>query len=144
VKRALVLLACLALPRLAAGHEVLHQVVRNQAVAVKAFFADGEVLAYTEYQLFSPTDPKIPFQKGRTDREGFVAFVPNVPGPWRLVLTDPTGHGLDLTVDATAPAASPAGQALPAWAFILRPVIGVLVVAALFLGLRFLLRRKAK
>ena len=88
------------------AHEVLHTIERGKAIAVKAFFGDGEVLAYTEYQIFSPTDPRIPYQKGRTDRSGYVAFVPDAPGAWRVKVTDTTGHGLDLLVDVAAPGAT--------------------------------------
>ena len=84
------------------AHEVLHTVERGKAIAVKAFFADGEVLAYTEYQVFSPADPRTPYQKGRTDRSGYLAFVPDVPGAWRVKVADTTGHGLDVVVNADA------------------------------------------
>ena len=63
-----------------AAHEVLHQVEWNRAVALRAYFADGEVLAYAQYEVYSPADPKIPHQKGRTDRDGWLAFVPDGAG----------------------------------------------------------------
>ena len=68
----------------ALAHETLHEVERGKAIAVKAYFADGEVLAYTAYEVYSPADPKIPYQKGRTDRSGWLAFVPDAPGKWRV------------------------------------------------------------
>ena len=119
------------------AHEVLHTIERGKAIAVKSFFADGEVLAYTEYQIFSPTDARIPYQKGRTDRSGYVAFVPDAPGAWRVKVTDATGHGLDLVVNVAAPggeSARPAGQDTPvvSWAFALRPILGVALIAGLF------------
>ena len=140
--RRLVAIVCFLLaPGLAFAHEVLYQVERGKAVAVKAYFADGEALAYTEYQVFSPADPKIPHQKGRTDREGYVAFVPNLPGKWRVVVTDVTGHGLDITVDTVSAVTT---KPVADWAFILRPIVGVLVIAGLFTGLFFILRKRAK
>jgi nickel transport protein len=132
------------------AHEVLHTIERGKAIAVKAFFGDGEVLAYTEYQIFSPTDPRIPYQKGRTDRSGYVAFVPDAPGAWRVKVTDTTGHGLDLLVDVAAPGATGpksgrlAGQGgeVASWAFAVRPILGVAVIVALFALLVLLQRRK--
>ena len=132
------------------AHEVLHTVERGKAIAVKAFFVDGEVLAYTEYQVFSPADSRVPYQKGRTDRSGFLAFVPDVPGAWRVRVTDSTGHGLDLAVDVAAPGAEdpksgrPTGQdtCVASWAFALRPILGVGLIAALFAVLVLLYRRK--
>jgi nickel transport protein len=146
-RRAAQLAAVLAAlsPAAARAHEVLHQIERSRAVAVKAYFADGEVLAYTQYEIYSPADPKIPYQKGRTDRSGWLSFVPDVPGKWRVKIIDNTGHGLDLDVDATAGAvASPSpGSAAPdsAAAFVLRPLVGLAVIAAAF-GLLFTVYRR--
>lgn len=133
----------LAVPALA--HETLHEIARDRAIAVKASLVDGEVLAYTPYEVYSPADSKIPYQKGRTDRSGWLAFVPDVPGRWRVRVIEDTGHGLDLEVDAGAPTA-PAGQtsAAPASgaAFVLRPLLGLLVIGAVFAALYAAYRRK--
>ena len=86
-------------------------VEQGRAVAVKVYFADGEALAYCQYEVFSPADPKIPYQKGRTDRNGYLAFVPDAAGRWRVKVVDSTGHGFDTEVDV---ASSGAGGAAPA------------------------------
>jgi nickel transport protein len=144
VRRALLVLALLGAAAPANAHEVLHGVERGKAVAVKAYFADGEALAYTEYQVFSPVDPKIPYQKGRTDRAGYLAFVPELPGKWRVVITDATGHGLDIEVDTTSEglARTAPSAAVSSWAFAVRPVLGVLLIAVLFAVLVFLYRKR--
>jgi nickel transport protein len=136
------------LATMARAHEVLHSIERGRAIAVKAHFADGEVLAYTEYQVFSPSDPKIPYQKGRTDRSGYLAFVPDRVGSWQVKITDSSGHGLDLdiVVDTLGPSPGTA-EAQPAatpasWAFVARPIVGVAVIAGLFVGLILVYRRK--
>jgi len=128
----------------AAAHETLHEVVRGKAIAVKASFADGEVLAYTAYEVWSPADPKIPWQKGRTDRAGWLAFVPDVPGTWRVKVIDETGHGLDLSIEAEAPgtAQAPSGGAPSSVAFVLRPLLGLAAIGAVFAALYFAYRRK--
>ncbi len=143
-------LALAALAALAAApapaHETLHEVARGKAIAVKAFFVDGEVLAYTAYEVYSPADPKIPHQKGRTDRGGWLAFVPDAPGPWRVKVVDATGHGLDVQVDAAvggASAAAPAdGGAGSSAAFVLRPLLGLAAIGAIFGALYLAYRRK--
>lgn len=146
-RRAAQLAAALAvvLPAEARAHEVLHQIERNRALAVKTYFADGEVLAYSQYEIYSPADPKIPYQKGRTDRSGWLSFVPEVPGKWRVKIVDSAGHGLDLEVDAAASAAaSPSAEhAAPGSdaAFVLRPLVGLAVIAAAF-GLLFTVYRR--
>jgi nickel transport protein len=129
----------------ARAHETLHDVERGKAIAVRAYFADGEVLAYTAYEVYSPADAKIPHQKGRTDRNGWLAFVPDVAGKWRVKVIDTTGHGLDLEIDATPPAGSagPAsGGAVASITFVLRPLLGIAAVGAAFAALFVYYRRK--
>lgn len=139
----LLMLVLLATAAPARAHEVLHTVERGKAVAIKAYFADGEALAYTEYQVFAPFDAKIPYQKGRTDRVGYLAFVPDPPGKWRVLVTDASGHGLDVVVDAgPSPQTGNPSAPISSWAFALRPLLGVLLIAAVFLVLVVIYRRK--
>ena len=128
-------------PAAARGHEVLHEVARGRAIAVRAWFAGGEPLAYVPYEIYSPADPKIPHQKGRTDRSGWLAFVPDVPGPWRVKVVDATGHGLELSVDAAAPAAAAAPSTA---SVVLRPLLGLAVIAAVFGALLAWHRRRGR
>ncbi len=140
---ALVAAAALAAPARARGHEVLHEVARDRAVAVRAYFADGEVLAYDPYEVYSPADATLPHQKGRTDRQGWLAFVPDAPGKWRVKVTDASGHGLDLEIDASAAGRSGADAPGSALAFALRPVAGLAAIGLVFGALFALYRRKA-
>lgn len=141
--RRLLLAAAAALPLCAAAHEVLHTIERGRAIAVRAYLADGEALAYREYEVFSPADEKVPHQKGRTDRAGWLAFVPDAAGAWRVRVSDGTGHGLELSVDAgPAPAERSAGEAPSGADFVLRPLVGILAIAAVFAALFKFYRRK--
>jgi nickel transport protein len=130
----------------AAAHETLHEVQRGRAIAVRAYFADGEVLAYTTYEVYSPADPRLPWQKGRTDRAGWLAFVPDTPGTWRVKVIDATGHGLDVGIDAEAnPGAGipqPPVGAMSTAAFVLRPLLGLAVIATIFTALILAYRKK--
>lgn len=142
---ALVLAGGLA-PLRAGAHEIMHEVQRGRAVALRAFFPDGEALAYASAEVYSPADPRIPHWKGRTDRNGWLAFVPDVAGKWRVRVVDTTGHGLDTEVEvalpaglAAAPGAAPSGMASAA--FVLRPLVGVTLIAAIF-GALYLHRRR--
>ena len=103
-------LAALLAPAGAAAHEVTHEVVYGRAVAVRARYAGHAPLANAEYQVFRPGDPRVPWQKGRTDREGWLSFVPNQAGTWRVQVADRSGHGLILSVPAEPPAAAPAAS----------------------------------
>jgi nickel transport protein len=132
------LVAAVALfsPLAAAGHEVLHQIERGRAVAVKTYFSDGEVLANTEFEIYSPSDPRVPTQKGRTDRSGWLSFVPDAPGKWRVRVIEHAGHGVDLEVDAGPSADGPTvpdrGGPPSTTAFVFRPLVGLAVIAAVF------------
>ena len=130
----------------ARAHETLHEVERGKAIAVRAYFADGEVLAYTAYEVYSPAEAKIPHQKGRTDRNGWLAFVPDAAGRWRVKVVDATGHGLDVEIDASLAASAAAGSGGPpsSAAFVLRPLLGLAVLGAVFAALVLLYRRKEK
>jgi nickel transport protein len=140
------LLGVLAAPA-ARAHEVLHTVERNRAIAVKAYFADGEALAHARYEIFSPSDPRIPHQEGWTDRSGWLAFVPDAPGRWRVRVVDDAGHGLDVEVDASevpATASVPAGAPASGAAFALRPLAGLGAIGAVFAILLAVYRRKRR
>lgn len=131
----------------AAAHEVLHEVERGRAVAVRAYYAGGEPLAYCEAEVYAPADARIPWQKGRTDRKGWVAFVPDAPGTWRVRVADATGHGLvaEVAVDAagSAAAGAEASAAPRTLAFVLRPLLALAVIGAFFGALYWRSRRRA-
>ena len=60
--------------------------------------------------------------------------MPSTPGTWRVKVVDDTGHGLEVAVDAApAPAALASRSAAPATAaFVLRPLVGLATIAAIF------------
>jgi nickel transport protein len=134
-------LLALVLPAAAAAHEVTHEVVYGKAVAVRARYAGAEPLAYAEYQVFSPGDPKIPWQKGRTDREGWLAFVPSEAGTWRVQVADRSGHGMILSVSAR-PADAEAARPEGALAWVARLGAAVLAIGLVFAGLAAVQRRR--
>jgi nickel transport protein len=144
---ALAVAALLGAAAPALAHETLHEIQRGRAIAVKAYFADGEVLAYTAYEVYSPADPKLPWQKGRTDRGGWLAFVPDVGGTWRVKVIDTTGHGLDLEIEAAVAAAPGPGASAgepSTLAFVLRPLLGLLVIGVVFAALLLAYRKKER
>ncbi|GAO04825.1 DUF4198 domain-containing protein [Anaeromyxobacter sp. PSR-1] len=140
IRAAALALALALAPGAARGHEVLHELAPGHAAGLRVYYADGEPLAYQAYELWSPSDPRVPWQKGRTDRAGWIAFVPDVPGAWRVKVVDAGGHGLDAMVQV--PAAQGGPPAGPGAGFVLRPLLGVAVIAAIFAALFAWQRRK--
>jgi nickel transport protein len=123
----------------AAAHETLHEVRRGAAVAVRTYESDGDPVAWTDYEVYSPADPGTPWQSGRTDRAGWLAFVPDRPGRWRVRVIEATGHGLDIGVEAEATTPSPDARGA---AFVLRPLLGLAVIGVVFTALVLAWRKK--
>jgi nickel transport protein len=114
-------------------------------------------LARVPFEVYSPAEPGNAWTTGRTDRDGWLAFVPDRPGRWRVRVIEATGHGLDVGVEALAPpAAPPAGAApgpssaaslpadrpaSPGASYLVRLVLGLAVLGAVFAAL-VLARRK--
>lgn len=107
--------------------------ILSGAVVVTAWYDTGEPMSYARVEIYAP-DSRFRFQSGRTDRNGRVAFVPDVPGTWRVIISDRLGHRLELRVKVTAPGESigevhGGGPPLP------RPlaaVVGVVLVLGIF------------
>lgn len=184
---AVLFLSCLFSSAHAQAHEVLHEVQRGAAIAVKAYFSDGEVLADATYEVYSPTNTKTPYQRGHTDRSGWLAFVPATRGAWHVKVISATGHGVAIDVEAepttppvlanAATVAAPPAPATPApaasttatsaatamaiastptailpaasanscpatWSFVLRPLVGIAAIGAIFVALAFVYKKK--
>lgn len=140
--RALATVAMLT-PAAAAAHEVTHDVVYGRAVAVRARYAGAEPMSYAEYQVFSPSDANVPWAKGRTDREGWLAFVPFEAGTWRVQVADGTGHGVILSVSAR-PLAVPPERAEGTLSWLVRLAGAVLVVGIVFVALAAVQRQRRR
>jgi nickel transport protein len=100
------LLFWLALP--CAAHEVHHEILATGAVVVQLRYADNRPFAYEGYELYL-AGKDVPVQVGRTDAEGRVVFLPGENRQWRLKAFSADGHGVDLSFESPAVAASAAG-----------------------------------
>jgi nickel transport protein len=138
---------CLCAPRVEA-HGTAHRVVRNgTAVTVESFYSDKEPMQYAEVLVFSPSDRKVEYQNGRTDRNGRFAFFPDRQGTWRIEVNDGMGHLMkaDIEVTATGEPGTGSGNGsagereMPAGASVpLKAAFGVSLIANVALILRAL------
>jgi len=87
-----ILLFILLLTAPALAHSVRHEVADRNAIAVRVTFSGGDVASYSAVEVFGPGD-ETPFQKGRTDRNGVVAFIPDRPGEWMVKVQGESQHG---------------------------------------------------
>jgi nickel transport protein len=76
----------------AEAHSVHYQ-VENKGISVRVFYAEDDPASYSAYEIFGPGD-KITHQKGRTDRNGFVSFLPDRKGKWIIKVFGESEHGM--------------------------------------------------
>jgi len=67
--------------------------VENKGISVRVFYAEDDPASYSSYEIFGPGD-KIPHQKGRTDKNGFVSFLPDRKGKWVINVYGESEHGM--------------------------------------------------
>ncbi len=67
----------------------------RETICATATYDDGEPMSYSGVEISAP-DSKLPFQSGRTDRNGLFCFKPDKPGEWQLIISDEMGHQIRL------------------------------------------------
>ena len=72
-----------------------------KAIALEFLYSTGEKMSYREARVFSPNDGKFAAQSGRTDEKGRFAFVPDIPGDWRIIVRDEEGHQCEAVITIT-------------------------------------------
>lgn len=90
-------------------HGVDGYVEAVSAQCITAMYDDGEPMSYAVVEITAPGSDT-PFQKGRTDRNGYFAVKPDTPGQWKAVVSDGMGHRLELDF-SVAPEQGAAPQA---------------------------------
>ena len=83
---------CLSVFQAAAHGHTINYDVQQKAIAVRIFYAADDPASYSQYEVYGPGDA-LPHQTGRTDKNGFVAFVPERPGLWRIKVLGESTHG---------------------------------------------------
>lgn len=76
-----------------AGAHAIHYQVENRGVSARIFYAPKDPASYSACEVFGPGD-KIPHQKGRTDKNGFVSFLPDRKGKWIIKVYGESEHGM--------------------------------------------------
>lgn len=80
----------------ASAHAVFGEVTSEKGTMVRATYDGGDPMGYAEVEIFYK-DEKLPFQTGRTDRNGCFLFLPDKPGAWKMIVSDGMGHRLALS-----------------------------------------------
>lgn len=69
-----------------------HYQVENKGISARIFYSADEPASYSAYEIFGPGDT-ILHQKGRTDKNGFVSFLPDRAGNWIIKVSGESDHG---------------------------------------------------
>jgi nickel transport protein len=97
----LLIAACLLLAGHAHAHGVQHRIEEDRAVTVELFYEDGSELAFERYEI-TRAGEQTPFQSGSTDARGRLAFLPDRPGAWRVLVFSEDGHGTEISFTTDA------------------------------------------
>lgn len=92
------------------AHGVRGMISTNETICATATYDDDEPMSYAGVEISAP-DSKLPFQSGRTDRNGLFCFKADSPGDWQLTISDEMGHRVRLKTtvsqDMTLPQIKP-------------------------------------
>jgi nickel transport protein len=66
--------------------------IEGEVVILGASYSPSQPLADASVFIYSPAEPENEWQKGRTDKTGHFAFIPDVKGEWSIVIDDQKGH----------------------------------------------------
>lgn len=124
----------------ALAHDLQYTVASGQAVVVKLFYLDNAPFTFEGYEIYREGE-KLPYQVGRTDNQGRIAFLPDRAAIWRVKAFSEDGHGLDFKLSTDA-AATIAGSEKPAYERYGRIVVGLAFILGLFGALSLLVQRK--
>jgi len=136
---------CVFAAESAYAHGVTANSISSKTVAVRFGYAGGDPMSYAEVLVFAPTakEGDAEFQNGRTDALGNFAFVPNIPGTWRISSSD-MGHRAEMQIKVTEQgiiqAKAPTGLSSQA----LRIALGLSLIINLLAACLFLKRSSRK
>jgi len=96
----LMVLAMLFASHTAYAHTVNYDVQQKSVAVIKVFYTANDPASYSQFEVYAPDNRELPYQTGRTDRNGFVAFVPDRQGTWTIKVLGESSHGYHgVTVD---------------------------------------------
>lgn len=124
----------------AAAHDLHYQVTEAESIVVRLYYPDGTAFAYEAYEIY-PQGEAVPFQVGRTDAQGRIAFVAPRAGRYRLRATSEDGHGVTFELEAGACGRLTAAQR-PLYERYQRLFVGLGILLGVFGLINLFYRRK--
>jgi nickel transport protein len=134
---ALAAILCSAWP--AHAHDLQYSVGGSQAVVIRMFYVDNSPFTFEGYEIYREGE-KLPYQVGRTDSQGHIAFLPDRAANWHIKAMSEDGHGLSFSISTDA-AAVLSGTEKPFYERYARIAVGVAVILGLFGFLSLYIKR---
>ena len=98
----IIVLFFLLIPSVAFAHGTEGSIGEGRGIMVQAVYDDGDTMSYTDTKVFHEPET-MPFQTGRTDKNGHFIFNPDGPGTWRVEVEDEMGHAVILKTTISDP-----------------------------------------
>jgi hypothetical protein len=98
------------------AHGVTWDYSAKQSYGLRFSYDDDTAMKFSEVKVFGPNDPEKLSQVGRTNEDGYFAFVPSADGQWVITSDDNNGHLAKAELDIR-PQVAPSGasqEAAPA------------------------------
>ena len=127
------IIALLLAPLLLAHDIELAVRLTAPSVVTRAAYAGRDPVSFAEVAVHKP-DSESEYQTGRTDLNGYFAFVPDGPGLWQIIVDDELGHRTEKTVEVPSPFES-SGEAVKGLSVLQKALVGI----ALIIGITGLL-----
>ena len=99
----LLTLALLSAPTKAGAHAAYWEQSLKKSYGVEYVYSDGSPIVNSDVAVFSPSDDMNPIYTGKTDNNGYFAFIPTIPGNWILETNDNAGHLVIATIKVDDP-----------------------------------------
>ena len=100
-----------ALPAALSAHGVVWEISAKKSYGLEFTYDDESPMAYVEIKVFGPNDPAKLSQTGRTNKNGYFAFIPDADGQWLVNADDGAGHLAKAELTVSLQAASANGSA---------------------------------
>ncbi len=123
----------------------IHYEIQPKGISAKIFYTQSDPASYSEYEIYGPGDTE-PYQIGRTNRAGFLSFLPDRPGIWKIKVLGESSHGFHgITIDVKVDKAfNLESFEKPLVAKYTKMMVGVSVIFGLFGIISLYLSRRRK
>jgi len=75
------------------AHTVNYDVQQKTVAAIRVFYTADDPASYSGFEVYAPDSGDLPYQTGRTDKNGFVSFIPDKQGTWKVKVLGESAHG---------------------------------------------------